>query len=299
MNQSEITIRASIICPVTNMAGRLQNFEKWIREISTRTDVEVIVVHDLGDKTTGEELIEICENLRNVQIIEGYFGNPGSARNAGLQICVGTWITFWDSDDKPNVQNFLQLLESKPESNSEVCIASYAKFNEVTKVLTNSSNWTNEFAKDIQTFSLNPGIWRIIFSGELLKGLNFKSLKMAEDQNFICDAVLKAKTLTFADYEIYTYYIGSQNHLTNNPEALQDLLPAFRNSKALIEDNGRVDISPLLNIMAARQLVSGFRYGLLKTRLGLLKSSLAHGFILRPSFLKALKTVSSSSVKGS
>jgi len=281
------------------MAGRLQNFEKWIREISTRTDIEVIVVHDLGDKTTGEELIKICENLKNVRIIEGYFGNPGSARNAGLQICVGTWITFWDSDDKPNVQNFLQLLESKPNNNSEVCIASYAKFNEVTKVLTNSAKWSNEFAKDIQTFSLNPGIWRIIFSGELLKGINFKSLKMAEDQNFICDAVLKAKTLTFTDNEIYTYYIGSQNHLTNNHEALQDLLPAFRNSKALIEGNGRVDISPLLNIMAARQLVSGFRYGVFKTRLGLLKSSLAQGFILRPSFLKALKTVSSSSVKGS
>ena len=281
------------------MAGRLQNFEKWIREISARTDVEVIVVHDFGDKTTGEELSEICEDLRNVQLIEGHFGNPGSARNAGLKICKGTWITFWDSDDKPNVQNFLQLLESKSDNNSEVCIASYANFNEVTEVLTNSSNWSDVFVKDIQTFALNPGIWRIIFSGELLKGIDFKSLKMAEDQNFICEAILKAKSLTFADNEIYTYCIGSQNHLTNNQEALQDLLPAFKNSKALIEENSRFDLSPLLNIMAARQLVSGLRYGISKTRFGLLKCLLASGFILRPSFLKALKNVTSSSVKGS
>ena len=280
------------------MAGRLQNFEKWIREISVNEGVEIIVVHDFLEKNTGDELKQICADLKNVQLIEGNFGNPGSARNAGLRICKGTWITFWDSDDKPNVQNFLQFLEKRPVNDSEVCIATYAKFNEIAETLSNSSKWSKEFSRDIQIFALNPGIWRIIFPRELIKDICFQPLKMAEDQNFICEAILAAKTITFVDNEVYTYCLGSQNHLTNNSTALQDLLPAFRNSKALIEKNRRIDLTPLLNIMAARQLVSGLKYGSAKTRLGLLKSLLERGFLLRPKFLKGLKTVTSSSAKG-
>jgi len=280
------------------MAGRLQNFEEWIREISVRGDIEVVVVHDRVDKATGDELIKICGELANVKLIEGHFGNPGSARNAGLRICKGSWITFWDCDDKPNIQQYLLLLESKLIDTSEVCIATYSKYNELKEVLTDPVKWSKEFSKNIETFALNPGIWRIVFSLELIQDLSFNPLKMAEDQNFICAAILKAKTINFVDNQIYTYYIGSQNHLTNKPDALQDLLPAFRNTKAFIVENKRIDLIPLLNIMAARQMVSGLKYGVTKTRFGLLKSLLKGGFVLRPSFIYALKTVTSSA-KGS
>jgi hypothetical protein len=121
---------------------------------------------------------------------------------------------------------------------------------------------------------------------------------MAEDQIFICQAMMKAKTITFIDDQIYTYFTGSSNHLTKNNNALQDLLPAMRKTKALIQQNRRADLAPFLNLMFARQLISGLKHGSLHTKLGLLKNSIDRGLILRVSFLKPLMYVLKNIVRG-
>ena len=104
-------ILASVICPVRGMGGKLNLVRKWIEEISHNPQIEIILVHDIADTLTGEELMEISNTYRNTRVTEGYFGNPGSARNAGLEICLGKSVVFWDSDDEPNVENFLASLD--------------------------------------------------------------------------------------------------------------------------------------------------------------------------------------------
>jgi glycosyltransferase involved in cell wall biosynthesis len=113
------------------MAGRLQVLEKWVSEISVNPHIEIIVIHDFLDEATSDELHLICSNLQNVHLIEGRFGNPGSARNAGLSICRGKRVVFWDCDDEPNVTRFLGLLKSEEAKDSDVSIARFNIFNEI------------------------------------------------------------------------------------------------------------------------------------------------------------------------
>ena len=298
MNQKEVSISASIICPVFDMAGRLQVLEKWVSEISVNPHIEIIVIHDFLDEATSDELHLICSNLQNVHLIEGRFGNPGSARNAGLRVSKGKHIAFWDCDDEPNTSNFLSLLKLVEQNNSDVCIASYSVFNEVTKSISNAPAWSGDFGQDSKTFALNPGIWRMIFKREILSGIEFNPLKMAEDQIFICQAILESKVITFSDDQIYTYFTGSDNHLTKNWDALQDLLPAMRITKALIQRNVRVDLASVLNLMCARQFISGIKHGSINTKLRIIACSIEHGFILRPSFVKAIFYSLKNTVRG-
>lgn len=289
---------ATIICPVRNMRGRLQFLEKWVNDISVDPQIETIIVHDFSNEEDRAELQLICSERHNVKLIEGQFGNPGSARNAGLSISRGKHIVFWDCDDEPNVTRFLSLLKSEEAKDSDVCIARFNIFNEITKSISKDSTWSDKFVQDYKNFALNPGIWRMIFKRELLTNIRFEPLKMAEDQLFICQAMLKAKIVTFSDDQIYTYFIGSTHHLTKDKDALQDLLPAMKRTKSLFRKNMEVEMKLLLSLMSARQFISGLKYGSIRTRFGLLACSIERGFILRPSFVKALMHVLKNTVRG-
>lgn len=293
-----MSVSATVICPVRNMGGRLQFLEKWVNEISVSPQIETIIVHDFLYEEDREELQLICSESQNVKLIEGQFGNPGSARNAGLSLSKGKRVVFWDCDDEPNVNRFLDLLRLEEAKDSDICIARFNTFNEITKSIGKDSTWSGNLVQDHKTFALNPGIWRMIFKRELLTNISFDPLKMAEDQLFICQAMLKAKIVTFSDDQIYTYFIGSGRHLTKNKDALQDLLPAMKRTKSLIRKNMGVEMKLMLNLMCARQFISGLKYGTVQTRFGLFACSIERGFILRSSFVKALIHVLKNTVRG-
>lgn len=277
----------SIVCPVKNMSGRLRILEKWIGELTQDPRTEVVVVHDFSDDSTGEELKLICERYSSVTLVQGKFGNPGSARNAGLKICIGRWISFWDCDDEPEVNEFLALIDKIESTKPDISFGRFKVFNENSKLVTESPTWSSATDKNLEIVAQNPGIWRVIFSKDLLKDMVFEPLRMAEDQIYISEAIVKASKVTFFDNLIYTYFTGSNDHLTKNTLALQDLLPAFnQTSKMISVDN--LDTHPFLQLMAARQFISGLKFGNLRTRLGLIKSVIGSGLVFRPMFVTTI-----------
>jgi hypothetical protein len=277
----------SIICPVKNMSGRLQKLEKWIQEISENPQVEVIIVHDCSNDSTEAELKSICKKYQSIIFIQGSYGNPGSARNAGLEICTGKWISFWDCDDQPNTNEFLRLIEQVDEMNPEIGFGRYRILNENSGLVTEAPFWTSAKEKNLNIVALNPGIWRIIFLKELLDGMFFKPLRMAEDQIFISEAIVKATELKFFDNVVYTYFTGSEHHLTKDSKALQDLLPAFNQTSKII-GVGDSQLELCLQTMATRQLISGLKFGTFRTRVGLITVLGRSGMLLRPVFLKTI-----------
>lgn len=297
MKQGEKRILASIICPVSGMGGKLHFVRNWVENISANSQIEIILVHDISDDLTGKELLDISNTYPNTRMIEGRFGNPGTARNAGLEICLGKWVVFWDSDDEPNVQNFLLTLAMMEHLQFDIVVAAYALCDEISHVRSKSNPWSQETARDYQSLALNPGIWRIIFSRETLEGIRFNPLRMAEDQIFICEALSQARNVRFVDNLNYTYFLGSTQHLTRNAGALQDLLPAFRITKELLVKNKSRELTRFLNIVAARQLISGLRYGSPRTRVGLL-ASILDARLFQPFFFMGIQKVLQNSLKG-
>ena len=72
----------------------------------------------------------------------------------------------------------------------------------------------------------------------------------------------------------------------------------MQRTKSLIVKNMRAEMKLLLNLMSARQFISGLKYGSIRTKLGLLACTFESGFILRPSFVKALTYVLKNTVRG-
>jgi hypothetical protein len=211
------------IVPVSDMAGRLQNLQKWLLSI-TDLEIKVIIVHDFRDEQTLEELREITVNLvpGKFDLHSGVFGSPGEARNFGLDLADSKFICFWDSDDLPQPKNICNLL-SKLQGHFDVIVGQFSTFasssNEVLKQLSHDQT--------ILDIAIHPGIWRMVFLREFVGAQRFQSMKMGEDQLFFAELIKRNPHLFFTDENFYNYYVGRIGQLTSNSESKLELITTY------------------------------------------------------------------------
>lgn len=197
----------SIIVPVTKMHGRLDNFKKMVEDTSNFS-IQLIVVHDIDDDKTGRELQIILNNKTNIKLIEGKYGSAGDARNAGLELVDSEWIGFWDSDDKPEVKQCLDLVAKIKEEQNLVGYGNFLKISAIPNKLQKSKNSFNiEGATNSLKLHKNPGIWRWIFASEVLKNTKFSNLKLGEDVCFLFSILQKVDKVTTSSQVVYKYFV--------------------------------------------------------------------------------------------
>ena len=113
----------SVIVPVYNAESTLK---KCIDSILVQdfTDFEVILIDD-GSQ---DESLQICEDFakkdNRVIVVHKENGGVSSARNYGLEIAKGKWVTFIDSDDYVD-DELLEKVNDAIEKNAGVDVVGY------------------------------------------------------------------------------------------------------------------------------------------------------------------------------
>jgi len=219
MNSNSKSLLLSVIVPVGDMAGRLHFLELWLQKVSNH-HIEVILIHDQTYVEVATELQELLRtvNSSKVILIQGLFGNPGGARNAGLDIAKGEWIGFWDSDDNPNIENIYKAVQAADEQD-EILIGDFTVFD----LKSGAFRPQTRIVDPLNSIAMNPGIWRMIFRRENIGSTKFPSLKMGEDQVFLSYLGFASKRLRFIESIFYQYNLGSSSQLTKSPIALREL----------------------------------------------------------------------------
>jgi glycosyltransferase involved in cell wall biosynthesis len=209
----------SVIVPIGDMAGRLQFVESWLNQVN-KYSLEVILIHDQTFLDVGTELNELVRtvNTSKVILIQGVFGNPGSARNAGLEIATGDWVGFWDSDDTPNIKNIFEAIEIAQQYD-EILVGNFS----VIDVKTMEERIPIKKVNGINSVAMNPGIWRMVFRRSTISHMRFPSLRMGEDQVFLSRLNFGIRRLRFFESIFYQYNLGSSSQLTKSKLALKDL----------------------------------------------------------------------------
>jgi len=203
----------TVIVPITQMAGRMSNLNIWFSE-AVNLPMNIVIVHDIQDHHTSREIEELVKNHSqlDIEVIEGTFGSPGLARNAGLTCPLATWTAFWDADDLPAPSEALAAI-AQTNMQSEVIIGNFT---------INSPEGTvnRNHKKRLENVALNPGLWRIIIRSTELAGISFSAERMGEDQLFLVDLNLGSKKIFFSDKIFYQYFQGSPMQLTSNQESI-------------------------------------------------------------------------------
>jgi glycosyltransferase involved in cell wall biosynthesis len=263
----EHTPLLSVITPISNMAGKLARLELWLSTI-LKSDSEVILIHDITDEMTGLELERLFQKHKdgNIQLLQGRFGGPGSARNAGIEMAKGRWISFWDSDDEPNVNNFLKVVEKANSTTCEIIVGGFITRNERTNQERKEELFSNNLAENLDRVSFNPGIWRMAFRRSFLGGNRFPSSRMGEDQLLLANLNFYNSKIDFYNDSVYCYITGNPNQLTANSSAISDLKKVAKTFLQKISLTPKSE-SKYLAIMFIRQCLTLLKRGRFDARL--------------------------------
>ena len=176
----------SVIVPVYNAVFYV---EKCIRSImrNTYTDLEIICVNDGSTDMSAEILKSLAEEDTRI-IIKDHHDNLGvsDARNAGILLSSGDYISFIDSDDWIHPQYFETLLRCMEHTRADVVACGFQKFsmdNDIFVETVKHIHFERISAEGyFNDYHLRGPVWGKLYRRKILIGKSFVShIGFAED----------------------------------------------------------------------------------------------------------------------
>lgn len=114
----------SVIVPVYNVEQYLLRCVDSIRK-QTYHNLEIILIDD----GSPDQCPQLCETIRQtdarVKVVHKENGGLGFARNSGLDVATGTYVTFVDSDDWISEEHVENLYRAAREAQADAVIGSH------------------------------------------------------------------------------------------------------------------------------------------------------------------------------
>lgn len=117
-------MKISVIIPIYNVAPYLKQCIKSVLS-QTHTDFECILVDDGSSDGSSEICDSFKETDSRIRVLHQCNKGVSAARNAGIDISTGDFITFIDSDDWVENDHLELLFKSQQENNSELSLLGF------------------------------------------------------------------------------------------------------------------------------------------------------------------------------
>lgn len=215
----------SVIVPVYNVEKFLP---KCLDSILKQTflDFELILVDDGSTDLSGKICDEYAKLDKRIIVIHQQNGGPGKARNTGIQIAKGAYITFADSDDWI-ADNMLKEMHSLMIMNDvDIVVSSHYIVNldnSIEKVintsvdkLINRIEATSLILEDKIIYSF---AWDKLYKRKLFEGVKYPEKRIIEDIATTYKLINNAENI-FLSRNAYYYYVRRENSSCLNPNPL-------------------------------------------------------------------------------
>lgn len=195
----------SVIVPVYNIDFFLPECIESILK-QTYTQIELILVDDGSTDKSGE----ICEYYKKkdsrIIVLHKQNGGLSDARNAGIDIAKGNYITFIDGDDTIE-RNYIDYLVSLLQKYN-VDIAACREYRDVKHLIEASTLFLSfeEIMKYILTDKIvTPSAWGKMYSIALFKDIRYPKGMLFEDFATIYKLLYKSGSIVQSNKELYFY----------------------------------------------------------------------------------------------
>ena len=197
----------SVIVPVYNVEKYLTQCVESILS-QDHSNLEVILIDDGSTDRSGEICDQFAARDSRVQVIHQKNAGAAAAKNAGLRIASGTYLSFVDSDDylEPNAYGFMlkTLLDSRADA-VEGSFREVYRNREVPQIVPDGVlegyDYLLRFPKDF-TCAL---LWNKLYRRELFAGVFFEEGHKIDDEYFTYQGFLQPRRVIRSSRIIYNY----------------------------------------------------------------------------------------------
>lgn len=205
--------KISVIVPVYNVEAYLERCVESILQ-QTYTNFELILINDGSTDSSGLICDHLASQYENIKVYHIENAGVSNARNMGIQLATGAWITFIDSDDFVT-QDYLATLASAVEGENigfVIAPLHHIKNGIVTDLPSHSGKtelWSTEETMKELLMTTRTSFFPVakLFKRDLLADEKFNTnYHLAEDALFLAELLLKTRcSSVFIDKPVYYY----------------------------------------------------------------------------------------------
>lgn len=202
--------------PKVSVVMAIYNAEKFIDQClksilnQTLNDIEIICVDDGSVDNTLKRLVTYAEEDNRVTVLTQKNASAGAARNAGLELARGEYLSFLDSDDFFELNMLESAYARVKEMDADIVVFKCDLFDNVTRK-TSPCSWAfhhsllpekpvfNRNDMGLNTFFVfNGWAWDKLFRRSFVEkhGIRFQSQRTTNDMFFVYYSICLAQSIT-------------------------------------------------------------------------------------------------------
>lgn len=217
----------SVIIPVYNTKDFLPDCLNAVLK-QTYTNLEIIVIDDGSNDGCAKICDTYAKKDTRIKLIHQKNAGLSAARNAGLKLATGEFVTFIDGDDTVTVDYVERLFSLVQKYQTKISICSFAEIypDKTSNFGKNYSEKCFSTAECLRYMLNEQGFtttaWGKLYARTLWENLKFPDGKLHEDIGVIYRTILQCDKIAYTPEPNY-YYYQRENSITNQKFSAEKL----------------------------------------------------------------------------
>lgn len=199
----------SVIIPVFNVASYLRKCLESVLSQSY-TNLQVILIDDGSTDSSGAICDEYAKRDSRIVVIHQKNGGAAAAKNAGLRVATGKYLSFVDSDDYLEPGAYAHMVAQLEDTHADVIQCAFCDvFPDKTvshvvqdeQTAFNCVQYLEQFTKD-WTCGL---LWDKLYVRSLFDGIFFEEGHKIDDEYFTYRGIMNAQKIVRDNFVVYNY----------------------------------------------------------------------------------------------
>lgn len=234
----------SVIVPIYNVEKYL---DRCVDSIINQTykNLEIILVDDGSPDNCPKMCDDYAEKDSRIKVVHKENGGLSDARNVGMEVATGEYVSFIDSDDYVSLDFYETLLETIVDNDSDIVECGVVKFyeNEKFDKYNDDLKVTNYDTVDALDGLINENpfkqhVWNKLYKSNIALDIPYAVGKLNEDEFWTYQIFGKAKKVTRINKTMYYYFQRGSSIMGNGYNIKRlDALEGKMNRQAYIEKN--------------------------------------------------------------
>ncbi len=272
--QAEIVIQNKIdYIPKVSVIIPVYNVEQYLRECldsvinQTLKEIEIICIDDGSTDSSLEILKEYTKHDNRITILKQQNLRAGIARNAGLSVAKGEYLSFLDSDDFFELNMHEEMYNKAKENDVDIVMCNAYQYDDASK---NLYKFNLKYDASVKQFLVtrddlsqslydigNSASWNKLYRKDFIKqnSLYFQNLSSCNDIGFDwCARSVARNIFILPDYFVY-YRVFRKNSISSSRgEVAHNIILAYKYIKKFLENTNNQYLIWMLNNSIKRKI---------------------------------------------